>query len=152
MPKQHIKHGMNKFDFTADFNVMEDTDDFVHWAFAATLGFFENGTDIYIAGRPKMSALGVVNMHLKMGKKLSCTFVPQTTAIYKNPPVNYSKAFEEFIAARSLAGGMGAITLSCQYHGNLDEHLRNEIIRNFTDELKHPVTTPVPTTVASIVV
>jgi hypothetical protein len=149
MPKQHISHGMNKFDFTSDFNVMENTDDFVHWAFAATLGFFVNGTDIYIAGKPKMSALGVVNMHLKMGKKLSCTYVP-ATAIYENPPANYSKALEEFVAS----GGMGAITLSCEYKGNLDEHLRNEIIRNFTDELKHPVTTPppAPTTAASIVV
>jgi len=153
LPKQKIKHGMNKFQFTTDLNVMENTDDFVHWAFAATLGYFANGTDIYLAGEPKLTALGVLTMHLKLAKHLSCAYVPPTGAIYKNPPVDYSKALEEF-KAQSRAGGMSPITLSCEYVGNLDKHLRNEILRDFKDELKHPKTTPppVPMTAASIVV
>jgi hypothetical protein len=157
MPEQYIGHGMNKFQFTADFNVMEDTDDFVHWAFAATLGFFDNGTDIYIAGQPKMSSLGIFHMDLKMGKALNCTYVnpdAPTAAIHKTPPTNYSKAFEEFVTARSLAGGAGPVTLSCEYKGNLDDDLLDTILQNFTDELAHPVTTSTlaPTTAATIVV
>jgi len=153
MPEQYVRHGMNKFQFTADFNVMENTDDFVHWAFSATLGAFPYGTDVYIAGQPKLSSLGIFNMDLKMGKKLNCTYInpdAPTTAIYKNPPVNYSKALEEFVTAQSLAGGMGPVSLSCEYNGNLDDDLLDEILQNFTDELAHPVTTSTlaPTTLA----
>jgi hypothetical protein len=137
---------MNSFDFVADLNVMENTDDFVHWAFAAATGFFVNGTELHIAGKPKLSVFGIVDMHLKLGKKLSCKYVPPPTAIIEKPPADYSKALEEFVAS----GGMGPITLSCEYKGNLDKHLRNEILQNFTDELRHPVTTPPPATTAQM--
>jgi hypothetical protein len=153
LPEQHIKHGMNKFQFTTDLNVMENTDDFVHWAFAATLGFFVNGTEMHIAGKPKLTALGLLTMHLKLSKQLNCAYAPPTGVVYKNPPEDYSKALEEF-KAKSLAGGMGPITLSCEYVDNSEKKLRKQILKDFEKELKHPVTTPppVPMTADSIVV
>lgn len=161
MPEQDISHGMNKFEVTADLTLMENTDDFVHWAFALTLGGFPYGGPIYMVGQPKMSALGIFHMDLKMGKELNCTYVNPLGLMNTITP---ETTFEEFVAARQRAGvgGMGPVTLNCHDQGNLDDDIRDEILTNFTRQLEHPVTTstlppattttPNTTAVASIMV
>jgi hypothetical protein len=154
MPEQHIKHGMNKFEVTADLTVMENSDDFVHWSFAMIFGCSPNGTEVFIAGQPKLSALGIVHTDLKMGKKLNCSYVPtaMTAAIRDDPMAKSSKTVEEFVTARRHAGvgGLGPVEMSCQYMGNLDDDLLDTILQNFTNELEHPSTTSTlaPTTLA----
>jgi hypothetical protein len=150
MPEQDIKHGMNKFEVTADLTVMENTDDFVHWAFMLSFLGFPYGAPIYMVGQPKMSAMGIFHMDLKMGKELNCTyFNPLDPGNALMNTITPETTYEEFVTARRLAGvggGIGPVTLICHDQGNLDDDIRDEILTNFTRQLEHPVTTPPPTT------
>jgi len=145
MPEQDITHGMNKFTVTADLTVMENTDDFVHWAFMLSFMGFPYGAPIYMVGQPKMSALGIFHMDLKMGKELNCTYYNPDAPTYTKETL---PTYEEFVTSRRLAGvrGMGPVTLICKDQGKLDDDIRDTILTNFTRQLEHPVTTPPPTT------
>jgi hypothetical protein len=155
MPELDIKHGTNTFQITTDINMMENTDDFVHWSFMLALGGFPNGTSVYIAGKPKLSALGIISMELKMGKKMNCTYVPSPSDGYaldqNSAPLN---TLEESITARRLSGvgGMGPVTMACVDEGEMDSDYMDEILQNFTEEMKDDswmkttTTTVAPTT------
>jgi hypothetical protein len=149
MPEQDIAHGTNTFQVTADLNVLEDTDDFVHWSFALTLGGCPYGTTVYIVGQPKLTALGFLSMDLTMGKKLNCTYVPSTDA---SAMVQNSATFEEFLTARRLSGvrGMGPVTLTCEDDGEVESDYIDAILQNFTRDLARTTTTTTsaPTTIA----
>merc|ERR1712072_1650253 len=124
----------------------------VQWTFSLGCGGFPNGTDLYIVGEPKLTALGMITMKLKMGKRLHCTYVTPTTtpapATSPAPPTTSTTAppattttagnssnvtttaslaqrFEEMsITERRLAGvGIGPIVLTCTDMGELDEDL-----------------------------
>jgi len=148
MPEQNIKHGDNAFEVTTAITMMENTDDFVHWSFMLALGGFPYGTEVYIAGKPKLSAMGIFNMELSLGKKMNCSFV-QPPMDSDAPALNLEspQAVEESITARRLSGvrGMGPVTITCKDEGEMDDDYLNVILQNFTDELEHPQTTPPPT-------
>jgi hypothetical protein len=160
MPDEHVKHGDNSWDVTADLTVIDPTDTFVHWAFTLTLGpafgVMQYGTTIHVAGKPKLSAMGIFNMDLKLGKKLNCTYIPPPATEEMEAAAlklsDFSDMSEETITARRrLVGGMGPVTLNCRDDGKLEDDLLEEILANFTDDLARTTTTTTtaaPTTAA----
>ena len=157
MPEQDIKHGTNSFSIDTTINVLENTDDFVHWAFMLSLGGFPYGATVYIVGQPKMSALGIIHMDLKLGKKMNCSYVPGPDGIelvQNSAPLQTS---EESITARRLAiagvGGMGPVTLTCKDEGEMESDYIDEILQNFTQDLERTTTTTAaPTTTEAVAV
>jgi len=158
MPELDIKHGTNAFSITSTITVMENTDDFVHWSFMLALGGFPYGTSVYIAGQPKLSALGgIISMELKMGKRMNCSYVPSPedgiALALESVPL---QTIEEHITARRLSGvgGMGPVTMTCKDEGEMHSDYLDVVLQNFTHELAQPgggTTTPAPTTAPSMV-
>jgi len=91
MPEQGVKHGENDFTFSVPVTVLQP-DAMVQWTFSLALGGFPNGTDVYIVGRPKMTALGMITMELKLGKKMHCVYVPPTTTTTMAGPTTTTTA------------------------------------------------------------
>jgi hypothetical protein len=167
IPEESIKHGNNAFSFTSALTVLENTDNFVHWAFDLTFGGEPNGTTVHVVGRPKLSALGIFHMDLKMGKKLNCKYVPPTTttaaptsaaptttttagAVTTAKSATTTTAAPSALPLRAGVGGMGPVELNCVDEGELDDDLIEEILQNFTDDLaRTTTTTAAPTTAAA---
>lgn len=152
MVQEDLSHGMNDFQFTSPLTIFQPTDNFVHWSFP---GLFlpDYSTIIRLVGQPKMSAMGIFHMDLKMGKNLNCTFLPVPTEFHEDLAL-LQETSEETIIARRLemmkVRGFPPITLTCQDLGELDDDLIDEILQNFTNDMAvtttlRPITTPAPT-------
>lgn len=156
MPEQGVSHGENDFSFDVSMDVLAPNM-MVKWTMSLGMGGFPNGTDIYIVGEPKLTALGLVSMKLKLGKKLHCTYVPQPTP----PPApttpttttvapasttaagnTTTNAFEEMaITERRLQFSGDICTLTCVDMGEMDDDVIDEVLANFTRDRDTPRTT-----------
>merc|ERR1719198_1474639 len=128
----------------------------VSWTFTIGMGDigFPNGTTtVYIVGEPKLTALGMITMKLKMGKKLECTFVqdPTTTA----PPIttttttaNASQAFEEMAITERRLDSTITVPLRCTDQGEMDDDDIEEVLESFYRDRAEPYTTTTTTTAA----
>jgi hypothetical protein len=173
IPEQKVKHGDNHFSFDSDLTILENTDNFVHWAFDLTFGGEPNGTTVHVVGQPKLSAMGIFHMDLKMGKKLNCKYVPPTTTTpapttpttagpvtttappapatttAAPAPATTAASATTALSFRVGVGGMGPVELNCTDEGELDGDLIDEILQNFTD-YRPPTTTTTAASAAAI--
>jgi hypothetical protein len=160
MPEQGIRHGENHFSFDKDLHVFENTDNFVHWSLMLTLGGFPYGTVIRIVGAPRLTAMGMVNMDLKLGKSLNCSFqkppdppddvqaeLPQLPTLEEVKSMDFATARR---LSRSMVRGMGPVTLKCTPMEDDDgvpemsDDDIDDVLASFQADLDHKTTTPPP--------
>lgn len=150
MTQQTIDHGTNIFQFDSQLNVLDPVV-FVNFAFGMLFDITPY-VPVYIVGSPKLTAMGFIQMDLKLGKQLNCSYVPPDQAVVENwkemqESDDSLQESEEATTARRLQG-LPPITMSCKQTGDLTGDEINSILDHFDEELQRTTTTTTTTTPA----